>query len=120
MHPEWWPIQGLHRQGRPGDDESRNEHHEEGGSIGGIGKRIIEPASLATRTQLEKPLEQPAFAATWAATRQPRDEGGRFRIGLVGHAGNLANSPAREVASVDPVLKAFCTAAKLARLANQF
>src|SRR5207248_8819389 len=71
MQPERRPVENLDRERRKDHDESGDEHHKECRSVGGVGKGIVEPASLAARGKRQVSVEQAALAAARAAAAKP-------------------------------------------------
>jgi len=57
-------------QGSPDYDCACEEHDEDGWAVAGIGKAVIKPATLAARTQGQKPGKQAALAAAWTGASQ--------------------------------------------------
>ena len=71
-------------------DQAGKEDHKHRGTVAGIGKAVVQPASFATQTQAEESLKQPPLAAARTAARESGADRRKRRMNGVGHETLLA------------------------------
>src|SRR5207248_1753578 len=84
VQPERRLIRELDDQRRRDDDEAADEDREYGGAVARIGERIIEPANLTARPELQETAEQlavPAARTTAGKTGQDRKGNRNLAVG---------------------------------------